>query len=100
MCICGDKGGLSVNGETLYKNVGRYQSEMKMKWFDNGAYKGAPFEQHRYMYRHMMDVLEGKAEYLIRKEQNMEVTKAIECFYRSAELGREVRAEQLAHYQK
>ena len=100
MCICGDKGGLSVNGETLYKNVGRYQSEMKMKWFDNGAYKGAPFEQHRYMYRHMMDVLEGKAEYLIRKEQNLEVTKAIECFYRSAELGREVRAEQLAHYQK
>ena len=98
--ICGDKGGLSVNGETLYKNVGRYQSEMKMKWFDNGAYKGAPFEQHRYMYRHMMDVLEGKAEYLIRKEQNLEVTKAIECFYRSAELGREVRAEQLAHYQK
>ena len=52
------------------------------------------------MYRHMMDVLEGKAEYLIRKEQNLEVTKAIECFYRSAELGREVRAEQLAHYQK
>ena len=100
MCICGDKRGLSVNGETLYKNVGRYQSEMKMKWFDNGAYKGAPFEQHRYMYRHMMDVLEGKAEYLIRKEQNLEVTKAIECFYRSAELGREVRAEQLAHYQK
>ena len=29
------------------------------------------------------------------KHQNIEVTKAIECFYKSAELGREVRAADL-----
>ena len=95
MRICGDKGGLSVNNEMLYKNVGRYQAETKMKWFDNGQYKGVPFEQHRYMYQHILDVLDGKAEYLITKAENLEVTKAIECFYKSAELGREVLATDL-----
>ena len=95
MVICGDKGGLSVNGETLYKNVGRFQSETKMKWFDNGEYKGVPFEQHRYMYRNIINTLQGKEEYLIKEEENLEVTKAIECFYRSAEAGREVRAAEL-----
>ena len=95
MVICGDKGGLSVNKEILYKNVGRFQSECQMKWFDNGEYKGVPFEQHRYMYRNIMNTLAGKEEYLIKEHQNLEVTKAIECFYRSAELGREVTAKEL-----
>lgn len=91
MVICGDKGGLSVNGETLYKNIGKYQTECAMKWFDNGAYKGVPFEQHRYMYRNIINTLDGKEEYLIKEHQNIEVTKAIEGFYKSAETGREVR---------
>lgn len=95
MVICGDKGGLSVNGETLYKNVGRYQTECNMKWFDNGEFKGVPFEQHRYMYENILNTLAGKEDYLIREDQNLEVAKVIECFYRSAELGREVRADEL-----
>lgn len=95
MVICGDKGGLSVNGETLYKNVGKYQADTKLKWFDNGEFKGVPFEQHRYMYKNIFATLDGKEEYLITKEQNLEVTKAIECYYKSAELGREVRADEL-----
>ena len=95
MVLCGDKGGLSVNGEKLYKNIGRFQGECAMKWFDNGPFRGVPFEQHRYMYRHIMEVLAGKAEYLITREQNLEVTKAIECFYRSAEENREIKSEEL-----
>lgn len=95
MVICGDKAGLSVNGEKLYKNVGRFQAETEMKWFDNGEFKGVPFEQHRYMYRHIMDVLDGKCDYLITKEQNLEVSKAIECFYRSAEENREISVKEL-----
>lgn len=90
MVICGEKGGLSVNNETLYKNVSGYQTEIKMKWYDNGRYQGQPFEQHRYMYANIMEVLEGKAQYLIKEEQNLEVTKAIECFYRSADEKREI----------
>jgi len=95
MVICGDKGGLSVNKERLYKNIGRYQSECDMKWFDNGAYRGVPFEQHRYMYRNIINTLAGKEEFLIKKHQNLEVAKIIEAFYRSAEQGREIRAEEI-----
>jgi predicted dehydrogenase len=95
MVICGDKGGLSVNKERLYKNIGRYQTECDMKWFDNGAYKGVAFEQHRYMYRNIINTIAGKEEFLVKKHQNIEVAKAIECFYKSAELGREVRVEEL-----
>ena len=32
---------------------------------------------------------------LVKKHQNFEVAMAIECFYKSAELGREVRVEGL-----
>lgn len=97
MTLCGDRGGLSVNDEMLYRNVGRFQADTRMKWCDNGAYRGVPFEQHRYMYRNILNVLQGKEEYLIKENQNLEVSKVIECFYRSAECGREVRAEELAH---
>lgn len=93
--ICGDRGGLSVNKETLYKNVNKYQAETQLKWFDNGKYKGVPFEQHRYMYDNILKALAGEEEYLIREEENLEVAKVIECYYRSAEIGREVRAEDI-----
>lgn len=95
MVICGDKGGLSVNKEKLYKNIGRYQAECDLKWFDNGAYRGVPFEQHRYMYQNIMNVLGEKEEYLIKEHQNLEVTKAIECFYRSAAERREIHVKEL-----
>ncbi len=95
MVICGDKAGLSVNKERLYKNIGRFQSECDMKWFDNGEYKGVNFEQHRYMYRNIFNTLLGKEEYLVKEHQNMEVMKVIECFYKSAELGREVNVKEL-----
>ena len=79
----------------LYKNVGRFQGETARKWFDNGKYKGVPFEQHRYMYRNIINTIAGEEEYLIKETQNLEVSKVIECFYRSAETGREVRAEDI-----
>ena len=66
-----------------------------MKWFDNGEFKGVPFEQHRYMYAHILDVLQGKAESLIKEHQNLEVAKIIEAFYRSAAENREINAKEI-----
>ena len=88
-------GSWQTDNETLYRNVGCFQAETKLKWFDNGKYRGRPFEQHWYMYEHILDVLDGKANYLITEEQNLEITKAIECFYRSAETAREVTPDEL-----
>ena len=47
------------------------------------------------MYRNIFNTLAGEEEYLIKESQNLEVAKVIECFYKSAELGREVRADEL-----
>ncbi len=93
--LCGDKGGLNVEKGMLYQNVGRFQSESQLKWFDNGACKGVPFEQHRYMYRNIFAAMEGREEYLIKEHQNLEVSKVIECFYRSAAEKREVTAAEV-----
>lgn len=93
--ICGEKGGVDVVNGMLYKNVGKYQSDMQLKWFDNGEFRGVPFEQHRYMYDNILNTIAGKEEYLIKKHENLEVAKVIECYYKSAELGREVRAEEV-----
>lgn len=93
--ICGDRAGLSVDRGILYRNIGRYQSNCELKWFDNGKYKGVPFEQHRYMYRNIWNTLAGNEEYLIKEAENLEVAKVIECYYRSVDEGREVRASEL-----
>lgn len=95
MSICGDKGGFSVDKGMLYQNVGRYQSELLLKNFDNRPYKGTPFEQHWYMYEHILRVLYGQEERRVKPEETMNVVRAIECFYRSAEMNREVRAIEL-----
>ena len=44
---------------------------------------------------HTRVTIAGTEEYLIKESQNLEVAKAIECFYRSAELGREVNVREL-----
>ena len=43
-----------------------------------------------YRYRNIINTIAGKEEFLIKEHQNIEVTKAIEAFYKSAELLREV----------
>ena len=43
----------------------------------------------------IINTLAGKEEYLIKEHQNIEVTKAIEAFYKSAELNREVNVREL-----
>ena len=97
MSVCGDKGGFSVEKGMLYKNVGRYQSELLLKNFDNRPYQGTPFVQHWYMYEHILRVLRGQEERRVKPEETLNVMRAIECFYRSAEEGREIRASELKH---
>ena len=47
------------------------------------------------MYENIMNTIAGTEDYLIKESQNLEVAKAIECFYRSAALGREVCVSEL-----
>lgn len=96
--LCGDQGGLSAEDFKLYKNVGHYQSEMDLKYFDNRPYVGKPFDGHWYMYEHVLRVLEGREERCVKPAETLNIVAAIECFYRSAAENREVRSEELEGY--
>ena len=96
--LCGDQGGLDVENFTLYKNVGNFQSETQLKYFDNRPFAGVAFDAHRYMYRHVYNVIEGKEERLVKPAETLNVVSAIEAFYRSAEEDREIRTTELEGY--
>ncbi len=99
IAISGDQGGLDVEEMTLYRNVGGYQGETKLKYFDNRPYVGRPFDAHYYMYEHVYNVLEGKEEPRVKPEETLNVVAAIEAFYRSSAENREVRTDELEGYQ-
>lgn len=98
--ICGDKGGLDVEQMMLYQNVGGYQAETKLKYFDNRPYAGVAFDAHRYMYQHVLNVIEGREEPRVKPEETLNIVSAIEAFYRSAEENREIRTTELEGYDK
>lgn len=97
--ICGDKGGIDVEKFMLYKNVGKFQSETELKYFDNRPFAGVAFDAHRYMYEHVYNVIEGREERLVKPEETLNVVAAIEAFYRSAAENREIRTVELGGYE-
>ncbi|MDD5604162.1 MAG: Gfo/Idh/MocA family oxidoreductase, partial [Eubacteriales bacterium] len=50
MSIVGEKGGLVIDKNMLISNVGRYQSDMELKPYDNRPGNEISFSQHWYMY--------------------------------------------------
>lgn len=96
--LCGIDGGINVEEHKLYKNTGHYQSEIDLKYFDNRPYAGVPFDGHRYMYPHVLNVIQGREERLVKPEETLNVVAAIECFYRSAAENREITSTELNGY--
>jgi len=97
--ICGPEGGIDAKTFKLYKNVGHYQAETDLKYFNNRKYNYvSAFPGHWYMYEHVLNVIEGTEERLVKPEETLNVVASIECFYRSAAEGREVRATELEGY--
>ena len=97
--LCGPEGGIDAKTFKLYKNVGHYQAETDLKYFNNRKYNYvSAFPGHWYMYEHVLNVIEGTEERLVKPEETLNVVASIECFYRSAAEGREVRATELEGY--
>ena len=96
--LCGEKGGVNTKDFMLYKNTGYYQSEVKLKYVDNRPYKGTVFDGHWYMYEHVLDVIDGKAERCVKPAETLNIVSAIESFYRSADENREIATTELEGY--
>ncbi|MCL2162837.1 MAG: Gfo/Idh/MocA family oxidoreductase [Oscillospiraceae bacterium] len=96
--VCGENGSVDIDGHMLYKNTGRYQSDIKLKTFDNRPYESKVFEGHWYMYEHLLDVFNGEAECRVKPKETLNMVSAIESFYKSALENREVATNELEGY--
>jgi predicted dehydrogenase len=92
--IAGDKGGLVLPEMKLYKTYAGHQAEIAPKVFDNTS-NAVPGWGHWVCYERILDDLDGKAPYPVTREEMLNTAAILEAVYRSAELGREVRAEEI-----
>ncbi len=88
--MLGTVGGINFDPFTYVSNQGRYMVETKPN-LPGGP--GVAFSGHfRYM-AHAVRVLRGEEEKIVKREQVLNVIKALDGLYESAELGREVRLD-------
>ena len=84
------------------KKKGIYLPECKVYFGEDGEETldtktipyDTPFPGHIYLADNLRKVLKGEAETVVKPEETLNVTKIIELFYKSAELGREVFANE------
>lgn len=95
MTIVGDKAGLQVPELELITTHSGYQADVKPRWFNEGPYKDKTFNGHWYLIENVVNALRGREELLVKPEQTINVASIIDAFYRSVELGREVRIDEL-----
>jgi predicted dehydrogenase len=88
--VLGTEGGLRLHPLTLVKNMGGYQVDVTPKV---PADPDIPFYGHWKETAHLVRVIRGQEEMIVKREEALNVIRALEGLYRSAEEGREVRIE-------
>ncbi len=86
--ILGTQGGLRLDPLTLVSTMGRYQADSQPKVPSD---PDIPFYGHWKAAAHFVEVLRGREELIVRKEEVLNVINAIDGLYRSAEQGSEIR---------
>ena len=95
MMILGDKSGLTLPELKLYGTLGENQTDFSPRLFGLGEYDDRPFAGHYYLIRHVIGVLNGTESMMITPQQVINTAATLEMFYRSSELGREVRRSEI-----
>ena len=87
--ILGTEGGLQIQPTLEYiTNVGRYQGNVQLKVPSD---QDVAFVGHHNYMAHVIRVLRGEEEKVVKREQVLNVMAALEGLYKSGEIGREVR---------
>lgn len=87
--IVGDKAGIDLpEGKIYYGENGEENLSM------NKLIYNAPFAGHMYIADNLRKVLKGEAEPIIKPSETINTAKILELFYKSAELKREVFADE------
>jgi len=86
--ISGTKGGIKLAPEfELITNMAGYQTNTKAKI---PIQLHVPFSGHFGSTKQLLDVIEGKAEMLVKKEEALNVMRALDALYESSKTGKEV----------
>ena len=92
--VAGDKGGVVLPSMELYKTIDGYQSVIKPKVYDNTSNQVSDWG-HWVCYEKILDDLDGKEPYPVTREQMKETAAILQAVYLSAELDREVTADEI-----
>ena len=95
--IAGSSAGIQLFPVKVYANQDHFQSEIIPQNIAR-KYTDVPFSGHWRLFEHITDVLDGKCEYIIKKEEVLNTVSAIEAFYISSEEDRDVSVKELAGY--
>ncbi len=88
--ILGTKGGLRLRPLTLFGGLGRYQADTTPLVPPD---PNVPFHGHWKETAHLLKVIRGEEELIVRPEEVLNVMRVLDALYRSAEQGREVRLD-------
>lgn len=89
--LAGKNAGVDIENKKIY--VGE-DSISDMDVIPNG-FQNEPFYGHFCLIENFADVLDGKAELFVKPEETLNVTAILEATYLSAELGREVKIDEI-----
>ena len=92
--VAGDQGGVVSPDLEIYKTIGGYQSVITPKVFDNTSNAVSDWG-HWVCYEKILDDLDGVAPYPVTREQMRITAQILEAVYTSAELDREVTADEI-----
>lgn len=94
--IVGDKAGLMLPEFKLLSTMDRYQVDIDPHRFsEERPYADKIFNGHWRLVENYVNYLLGRAKLIVRPEETLNVSAIVDAFYRSAELHREVRFEEL-----
>ena len=94
--LSGDKAGIYLPEGKLYSTSGGYLTDVQPRIVDESPYKATqPFFMHFHLFDNVIQVLRNEGEYLIKKEEILNISGAIEAFYRSSDEGREITISEL-----
>ncbi len=85
--ILGTKGGLILDPLTLVANMGRYQVNVTPKV---PAERDVMFSGHWEEVEHLVRVIRGEEELIVKREEVLNVMRTLDALYQSAAEGREV----------
>ena len=95
MRFAGTKAGLALPCMDLYSTMGRYQADIKPRYFADGKHAGKDFMGHYYLMENAANHLIHGSELYVLPEETLNVAAVIDAFYRSCAEKREVRAEEI-----